>query len=67
MDPVDLIENGFIEGMKEMGDLYEKGDIQLLQIMAASRIMEKGLSLLRLCAKEKHMDLRMFGNIAVNI
>lgn len=66
MDPVDLIENGFIEGMKEVGDLYEKGDVPLLNIIAASIIMEKGLSLLRSCAKERHMDLNMFGNIAMN-
>lgn len=67
MDPVDLIENGFIEGMKEMGDRFEKGDVPLLHIMAASRIMEKGLSMLKRCASERHMDLNMFGNIALNL
>lgn len=67
MDPVDLIENGFIEGMKEMGDRFEKGDVSLLHIMAASRIMEKGLLMLKSCASERHMDLNMFGNIALNI
>lgn len=66
MDPVDLIELGFIEGMKEMGDRYEKGDIPLLHIFAASRIMEKGISLLKSCANEKQFDLKMFGNIAMS-
>jgi Predicted cobalamin binding protein len=66
MDPVDLIELGFIEGMKEMGDRFEKGDVPLLHIFAASRIVEKGLSLLKSCAMEKKLDLRMFGNIVMN-
>ncbi|WP_321431148.1 B12-binding domain-containing protein [uncultured Methanolobus sp.] len=65
MDPVDLIELGFIEGMKEMGDRYEKGDVPLLHIFAASRIMEKGVSLLKSCANENKLDLKMFGNIAM--
>ncbi len=66
MDPVDLIELGFIEGMKEMGDRYEKGDVPLLHIFAASKIMEKGLSLLKNRAIENKLDLRMFGNIVMN-
>ncbi|WP_196214016.1 B12-binding domain-containing protein [Methanolobus vulcani] len=66
MDPVDLIELGFIEGMKEIGDRYEKGDVPLLHIFAASRIMEKGLALLKSCANENKLDLKMFGNIAMN-
>jgi trimethylamine corrinoid protein len=65
MDPVDLIELGFIEGMKEMGDRYENGDVPLLHIFAASRIMEKGVSLLKSCANENKLDLKMFGNIAM--
>ncbi|MEZ5336482.1 MAG: B12-binding domain-containing protein [Methanolobus sp.] len=66
MDPVDLIELGFIEGMKEMGDRYEKGDVPLGYIIAASKIMEKGLSLLKNCARDKHMDFKLYGNIALN-
>ncbi|WMW25021.1 B12-binding domain-containing protein [Methanolobus sediminis] len=66
MDPVDLIELGFIEGMKEMGDRYEKGDVPLLHIFAASRIMERGVSLLKSCANENKLELKMFGNIAMN-
>jgi|GEM_PF-1039246 len=65
MDPVDLIELGFIEGMKEMGDRYEKGDVPLLHIFAASKIMDRALSLLKSCAMEKHMVFNMFGNIAM--
>ncbi len=66
MDPVDLIELGFIEGMKEVGDRFEKGDVPLLHIFAASKIMEKGLSLLKCCAIEKKIDFRLFGNISMN-
>lgn len=65
IDPVDLIELGFVEGMKEMGDRYEKGDVPLGYIIAASRIMEKGLSMIRKYTQDKHMDVRMFGNIAI--
>ena len=65
LDPVDLIELGFIEGMKEVGDRYEKGDVPLLSIFAASRIMEKSVSLLNSIAQENKLDLKMFGNIAI--
>jgi trimethylamine corrinoid protein len=65
MDPVDLIEHGFIEGMKDVGDRYEKGDVSLLHVVAASRIMDKGLLILKKCSREKKLDLRMFGNIVI--
>ncbi|WP_407356426.1 B12-binding domain-containing protein [Methanolobus sp. WCC5] len=65
MDPVDLIEYGFIEGMKDVGDRYEKGDVSLLHVVAASRIMDKGLLMLKKCSREKKLDLRMFGNIVI--
>ncbi len=65
MDPIDLVELGFIEGMKEMGDRYEEGDVPLLYIFAASKVMERGLTILKSCALENKINLRMFGNIAM--
>ncbi len=66
IDPVELIESGFVEGMKDMGDLYEVGEINLLHILVASRIMEECISMIESCAKENDMDLRFFGNIATH-
>ncbi|MDG6244866.1 MAG: B12-binding domain-containing protein [Methanolobus sp.] len=65
IDPVDLVELGFIEGMKEMGDRYEKGDADLLHVLAASKIMEKGLIMLNMCSSANKKDIKVFGNIVM--
>jgi methanogenic corrinoid protein MtbC1 len=44
INPVELIEQGFIEGMKAVGDLFEEGNSQLAQIFEASHIVESGVN-----------------------
>jgi len=64
IDPVDLIEKGFVEGMKEMGDRFEDGKISILQIFAASKTMRIGINMLKLKLSADNKDLCFFGNIA---
>lgn len=47
MDPFEIIEFGFIEGMKELGDLFEQGEIQLQDIIDASATMHIGINILK--------------------
>lgn len=47
ISPLEIIELGFIEGMKVLGDLFEHGDIDLQEIFAASLTMNIGIDVLR--------------------
>jgi methanogenic corrinoid protein MtbC1 len=47
VSPLEVIELGFIEGMKVLGDLFEHGDIDLQEIFAASLTMNIGIDVLR--------------------
>ncbi|WP_370572948.1 B12-binding domain-containing protein [Methanomethylovorans sp.] len=44
---LEVIELGFIEGMKALGDLFEHGDIDIQEIFAASVTMNIGIDVLR--------------------
>ena len=47
VSPLEVIEFGFIEGMKLLGDLFENGEIGLQEIFAASLTMNAGIDVLR--------------------
>ncbi|MDG6244122.1 MAG: B12-binding domain-containing protein [Methanolobus sp.] len=67
INPVELIENGFVEGMKAMGDLFEEEQSQLAQVLQASHIVDSGIDALRpaiMCSKN---DVCLFGNLVVRM
>ncbi|MBN2110668.1 MAG: B12-binding domain-containing protein [Methanosarcinaceae archaeon] len=66
LDPVDFIEKGFVEGMREVGDRFEEGKVSLVQIFAASRIMEAGMNVLKPKLSKKDKGFCFFGNIAMS-
>ncbi|KXS41779.1 B12-binding domain-containing protein [Methanolobus zinderi] len=66
LDPVDFIEKGFVEGMREIGDRFEEGKASLVQIFAASRIMDAGMNVLKPRLSKKDKGFCFFGNIAMN-
>lgn len=66
LDPVDFIEKGFVEGMREIGDRFEEGKASLVQIFAASKIMDAGMNILRPRLSKMDKGFCFFGNIAVN-
>lgn len=39
INPIDLIEQGFVTGMKEIGDIFDAGEFQLRQIFKAYHIV----------------------------
>ncbi|WP_094226590.1 cobalamin B12-binding domain-containing protein [Methanolobus psychrotolerans] len=70
ISPVDLIEQGFVEGMKVMGDLFEEGKSQLAQIFEASHIVESGINVLRpaiMSSMGSKNDVCWFGNLVVGV
>ncbi|WP_406657253.1 B12-binding domain-containing protein [Methanolobus sp. ZRKC2] len=66
MDPVDFIEKGFVEGMREIGDRFEEGKASIVQIFAASKIMDAGMNVLKPKLSKRDRGFCFFGNIALN-
>ncbi|WP_406661939.1 B12-binding domain-containing protein [Methanolobus sp. ZRKC3] len=67
INPVDLIECGFIEGIKAVGDLFEEGKSQLSQIFQASHIVESGIDVLKPVIIDSKQDVCWFGNLVVSM
>ncbi|WP_340817955.1 B12-binding domain-containing protein [Methanolobus sp. WCC4] len=67
ISPVELIEQGFIEGMKVVGDLFEEGKSQLAQIFEASHIVESGMNVLKPTIMNSKDDVCWFGNLVVGM
>ncbi len=65
INPVDLIEKGFIEGMKTMGDYFEEGKSQLSQIFQASHIVDSGINVLKPVIANSKQEVCWFGNLVV--
>ncbi|WP_292463833.1 B12-binding domain-containing protein [Methanolobus sp.] len=67
LDPVTFIEKGFVAGMKEIGDMFEEDKITLMQIFAASKIMDAGLDILKPEMDNPEHKFCFFGNIAMSV
>lgn len=67
IDPLEVIEEGFIEGMKTIGDRFEEGKISLMDILTASKTMNKGISILKPAAISSHENSCFFGNLMLTL
>ncbi|MDY0388238.1 MAG: corrinoid protein [Methanolobus sp.] len=56
LEPVDIIENGLSLGMKQVGDLFERGDLFLPQVMMAAALMTKCVDFLKDKMPEEEKD-----------
>ncbi len=46
IDPLDMIENGFTEGISEVGRLFDRGDMFLPEVMSCADAMKAATSIL---------------------
>ncbi len=67
IDPIDVIEEGFIEGMKSVGDMFEEGKLSLMEILTASKTMNKGIAILKPAAISAHENTCFFGNLMLTL
>jgi trimethylamine corrinoid protein len=67
LDPIAFIEKGFVAGMQEIGDLFEEDKVTLMQILAASKIMDAGMDILKPEMDSPEHKFCFFGNIAMNV
>ena len=57
VDPVVLANEGCIEAMREIGDMFESDKILLLQVLAASTAMKAGMDILAPEIEKIHTEL----------
>ena len=46
IDPLDIINNHLLEGMKEVGDLFGKGEMQLPFVLQSAEVMKSAVAIL---------------------
>jgi len=66
INPLDLVEHGFIEGMKELSSAFEAGEAQLSQIFKAYQVAELGINMLRPTIIGSLKGALSYGNLLVS-
>lgn len=62
-DPKDIINNGLLPGMTEIGELFKDGEVFVPEVLIAAKAMKSGMELLRPLLKEG--DLQKKGTCVV--
>jgi trimethylamine corrinoid protein len=65
IDPIDMIEQGFVEGMKQLGDSFEAGETPISTILEAYQVMETGIDVLRPTILSSEKEVSWYGNLIV--
>ncbi|MBP1907830.1 B12-binding domain-containing protein [Methanolobus bombayensis] len=55
----EIIEKGFLEGMKAIGDMFEEGNACLLHIFAAADTMDAGIAVFEDCEEYNKLSKNM--------
>ncbi len=53
IDPLDMIENGFTEGISEVGRLFDRGEMFLPEVMSCAEAMKRATSILNEATAEE--------------
>jgi methanogenic corrinoid protein MtbC1 len=62
-----LQSQGFIEGMKTIGDRFQEGTMSMIDVLTASKTMNKGISILKPAAIRVHEDSSFLGNLMLTL
>lgn len=65
LDVIEVINNGFAKGIREIGELYDKGLIYLPHLMAAAETMNAGIETLLPEIKKSQSKLDSCGNFVI--
>lgn len=63
VDPAEILKNGLIAAMSEVGDRFERGDYYVPEMLVAARAMQAGLALLKPLLMEE--DIKSAGKVVV--
>jgi corrinoid protein of di/trimethylamine methyltransferase len=62
---LEVLENGFIEGMRSVGAKYQSGELYLPELIAASEIMKKCVTILESSLNQNEIDRIDKGTIVI--
>lgn len=65
IDPVELIEYGFTAGMKEVGELFEKGTLFLPHMLAAAEAMTAGINVIKPEMERRKSQAKSLGIVVI--
>jgi trimethylamine corrinoid protein len=65
VDPVELIENGFTAGMKEVGELFDQGTLFLPHMLAAAEAMTAGINVIKPEMEKRKTKAKSLGTVVI--
>lgn len=65
MSIMDVIENGFVRGIKRVGDLWERGEIFLPELVMGAEAMKKAMSILQPELTKEGTEAKSGGHIVI--
>jgi corrinoid protein of di/trimethylamine methyltransferase len=65
LDPLEAIENGLAAGVKTIGEGFGRGELFLMDLMAAAEAMKAGLQVLQPALQEAGREVKTLGRILI--
>jgi corrinoid protein of di/trimethylamine methyltransferase len=65
LDPMEAIENGLAAGVKTVGEGFGRGELFLMDLMAAAEAMKAGLQVLQPVLQEAGREVKTLGRILI--
>ncbi|NIN52724.1 MAG: dimethylamine corrinoid protein 3, partial [Nitrososphaeria archaeon] len=65
VDPLDAIDKGLTKGLKEVGELFEKGDLFVLHLIHATEATKSALEVLEPELLDRKMERKLLGRVVL--
>jgi len=65
LDPLDAIENGLAKGVRVVGDGFGKGELFLIDLVAAAEAMKAGLKILKPLILQHKKEVKTLGKVVI--
>jgi len=65
LDLMEVLEKGFIPGIQKVGDLWEKGEYFLPELITSSECMKSAMSILQPAMEKAHIHKASLGKIVI--
>lgn len=65
MDLLEVVEKGFVPGIQEVGELWEKGEYFLPELITSAECMKAAMSVLQPELKKAHIDAPTKGKVVI--
>ncbi len=65
MDLNEVIEKGYVPGIQKVGDLWEKGEYFLPELISSAECMKEAMNILRPEIEKHHIDTKSIGKVII--